>query len=88
MCVICIKGNPYPELPFFCSPTHYQIAMPAISCDHAEEANALRDGAMTEWKKEPLSLHLSLGAVGSGLCIGENTAQVHPLGEGRIISKA
>lgn len=65
MSVTCVKGNPYPEVPFFCSPTREDRAVPIISCDHVEEANALWDGR-TEWKEKSLRLSWRLGGVGPG----------------------
>jgi len=42
----------------------------AISCDHAKEANALRDGRTTEWKMEALGLCVRLRALSPGFCVG------------------
>lgn len=53
--VPAIKGNSYPELPSFYSPTHWDRDRLAISCDHAEEANALREAGCQHSRRRSLS---------------------------------
>lgn len=54
-------------------------ATPGTGCDHAGEANSLWDGRTTEGKEESLRLSWKLGAAGTALCLGENTAKVYLL---------
>lgn len=76
------KRKIYSGLPFFCSPTHWDKAMAAVSYDHADEATALRDGSTTKWSEETFSL-FEAGSIWAS--VGETTAKVQPLGGGRII---